>query len=398
MGRDDRRAAARRVSTEARRQPGLRLRVGPPRWFIEQPGARFVRQHRRDGHPLLLPNRKVARVPPGEVADVPRFEGRGNALGRPAAKVKRFGHLVPHGVLEQRERRVLRDEARPGGSALHREPGRGREPTSCIDRYRPRNAAQEARDGTKQRRLAAAVRADEGDDLALVEREGSISQRDEVSIPSGETIRLDHRVARNKVVRGPRAQLPAHGRGPELVDSQWRWHEPQAPPQFDHGRDCRKFQRGLARRPLAHLPSGDLDDTPDPVQQAFEPVLHHQHRRAGRSGKRRERVDHRIGPGRIELRSRLIEEQEPWPKSERRRDRDPLPLAAGKRPEPPRTEVGDAEALQQIVEACRHLARWDRVLLHAEGYLVFDRVRNALRLGLLEHHPGDSGQLPRRRA
>ena len=86
-------------------------------------------------------------------------------------------------------------------------------------------------------------------------------------------------------------------------------------------------------------------------------------------------ADRRLGVG-VERGKRLVEQQDPWFSRERAREGDPLALAAGELARSRRREVGDAKALEKVVDAfspaegdvLAHAQVWkERVLLEDEA-------------------------------
>ena len=115
-----------------------------------------------------------------------------------------------------------------------------------------------------------------------------------------------------------------------------------------------------------------------------------------RAVQRQDRRDHRLGPRRVELRSRLVQQQQPRLERQHRRDRDALAFAPGERGQPAVPQVLDPERAQQNFQAPPHLRDGDPVLLHSERDLVLDRLRHGLRLWFLEHEPRHSRHTARR--
>ena len=79
-----------------------------------------------------------------------------------------------------------------------------------------------------------------------------------------------------------------------------------------------------------------------------EVVQHHHDRGAAASLRSREQVEHLDLVGDVEVRRRLVEQQQVGPLGQRHRDPDPLPLAAGELVDDPLGEVEGAGQLERL--------------------------------------------------
>ena len=140
-------------------------------------------------------------------------EPRGPARGRPAGQLERIGDVVRDGPPRE-EARLLEDEPDPRIRLDDR---------AAVERDRAALGGEQARGDAQERRLAAAVRADQRDDLAAghVERQAVEGDRGSAGARSGK-------------------------RDPRSVATRWppeahRWEEPSA---SRVGRHERRIQRG----------------------------------------------------------------------------------------------------------------------------------------------------------
>ena len=107
------------------------------------------------------------------------------------------------------------------------------------------------------------------------------------------------------------------------------------------------------------------------------------------------RPENIFGGLRVELRRRLIEEDDARVHRENRSDGDPLQLAAGERAHGAVPEVDDTERIEHLFEPPADQARVGAEVLEAEDDLVLDRRRYHLCFGLLKDEAGDRGQFAR---
>ena len=100
----------------------------------------------------------------------------------------------------------------------------------------------------------------------------------------------------------------------------------------------------------------------------------------------------------VELRHRLVEEQQPRLERERRGEADPLQLAAGELDRLPAPEVERVHRLERALDPGPDLRRRDAEVLEPEGDLVRDDRHHDLVLGILEDRRDGAGELGRARA
>ena len=101
----------------------------------------------------------------------------------------------------------------------------------------------------------------------------------------------------------------------------------------------------------------------------------------------------RSGRLRIELRHRLVEQQQRWSRRERRRERDPLQLTARELTGRPVSEVRGAGLGQRLEHALGNLRRRPGGALEREGDLAIDREHDRPGLGILEDDAGARAHL-----
>ena len=147
-------------------------RVEVRRRLVEHQDLGLHRQHGRDRDPAALPEAEVVGRPVGEVAPcrrrrAPRRPAASSSAPRSPRLAGPKADVVAHGRHEQLVVGVLEDDADPAADLAQvrlRRPGARRPAPS------PAPAAEDAVEVQHERRLAGAVRAEEGDPLALVAR------------------------------------------------------------------------------------------------------------------------------------------------------------------------------------------------------------------------------------
>jgi hypothetical protein len=95
-------------------------------------------------------------------------------------------------------------------------------------------------------------------------------------------------------------------------------------------------------------------------------------------------VEEPLGRLGVELRGRLVEEQQPGPQSERGREADALQLAAGELRRLPAREVGGADGVERLERLRPDLRGRRAQVLEPERDLVLDPGHHDLVLGVLE--------------
>ena len=108
-------------------------------------------------------------------------------------------------------------------------------------------------------------------------------------------------------------------------------------------------------------------------------------------------VEERIRRGRVDLRRRLVEQEQARLERERRRERDALQLAARQLGGPALGEVPGADQLQRLVDPRPDVGRRDADVLEAERDLVRDLRHHDLVLRILEDRRDVAGKLGRAR-
>jgi hypothetical protein len=125
------------------------------------------------------------------------------------------------------------------------------------------------------------------------------------------------------------------------------------------------------------------------IEEALGAVLGDEHGSAGP-----ERVpDERSGAVGVELRRRLVEEQQPRPQRERGCEAHPLELAARELVRRPRREAGRPDRVQRAARAGADRLGPDAEVLQPEGHLVLDPRHHDLVLRILEERRNDTCEL-----
>ena len=140
-------------------------------------------------------------------------------------------------------------------------------------------------------------------------------------------------------------------------------------------------------------------DEDDPIgvrQRADRPLFGNEDRRAGPREAAHE-LEKLVGTVRIELRRRLIEQEHLGLERDRRREADPLELAAGQLLDASRCEVRDSERVEGACDTARDLGGGDAAVLEAERDLALDVLADDLLVGILEHERRRARELGRTR-
>ena len=307
--------------------------------------------YRSEREPLPLARREVARMPLGRPGEVEPAECHGGP-----APVAAYGerHLVEHALAHDVATRILRDVARAAGA---------------LDL--PRSRLQETRGDLRERRLPHAVRPFESDDLAPADHErGAVEHRrqafvgercvfhtDNVSLPIGR-----RRLLLGVVVRPPCRRGDGQP-GRSLVDR-------------DVERDASALEEDHA--------VGEPERTRDAVLAEDDCGT----RTAGR-------VQEGGRSARVELRGRLVEQQERGPERQRSRETHALQLAAAQLRRTAAGEVLGADRGERLARARANLGRRRAQVLQTEGDLGGHARHDDLVLGILEHSRDGSGEVGR---
>jgi hypothetical protein len=133
------------------------------------------------------------------------------------------------------------------------------------------------------------------------------------------------------------------------------------------------------------------DDAVAALQRQGRPLLGDHDRAA----ERRREVEQRLRSLGIELRGRLVEQEEPRTKNERRCNTDTLELAGGELVGLPTGELLGAHPPERLEGANRDLERRHTEVLEPELELVLDAGHDDLVLGILEDGGDRPGQIAR---
>ena len=100
-----------------------------------------------------------------------------------------------------------------------------------------------------------------------------------------------------------------------------------------------------------------------------------------------DRVEHRPRAIRVELRGRLIEDEQARRADNRRREGDALPLTAGERGDLPLRQMRRPDRFECVSDSPLHLPPRDAVLFEGEGDIIRDARRDSGRFRVLKEHP-----------
>ena len=176
--------------------------------------------------------------------------------------------------------------------------------------------------------------------------------------------RPGERHQRGRADAGRRAVSGAERHARRVEGDAFPMREDQDPAR--RGEDPRRMLRGEDRAPVA-------DDLAQEVRDGF-------------------------GPQRVELRRRLVDDEDGRVHRHDAGDRHPLLLAAGERERLPIGEVRDAQPFEHGIDPAVHLVARDGEVLEAEGELLADRgLRGGQLVGRRREHDADLAQ-PIRRA
>ena len=186
------------------------LRVHPGGRLVEEQELRLRRERARHLEPALVAVREVPRVvvvTPCEAAVVEQLEGALTGLALLPPDAGRADDAAEDPSLETAvhadedvlERRHLLEQPdvleRPPDAALGRRVGRHAGDVLVLEDDRARRRLVDARDHVEERRLAGAVRADQADDRAPLDREVDVVDGDEAAELLAELLDLEEKVA-----------------------------------------------------------------------------------------------------------------------------------------------------------------------------------------------------------
>ena len=336
--RDDERRARRRLRAEQRGELALALRVDAARRLVEHEQVGLDGEHGGDREALALAAREVARVPVGERGQVELLERAPRARlagGERDLGEHRLGDEVAAGILRQVRGAAEADDAarRPARAA----PPRASRASSCR-----RRSGRRAR---RPRRAAATS---------------------DSSTSTG----------------GP------PGYANETRSSRTTSSPPRAMPR----RGARRL--GPRRRQLVgDAPVAQEDDAVGERERQLGPLLGDDDRAAVRARV----LEERLGGVAVELRRRLVEQQQLRLERERRREADALQLAARELRDGTLREVLGTDRGKRRERARHDLRRRRAEVLEPERHLGEHARQHDLVLGLLEQRRDRAGELGRAR-
>ena len=151
-----------------------------------------------------------------------------------------------------------------------------------------------------------------------------------------------------------------------------------------------------ARRLVGHEPAvAQLDHPVGGGQAALQAVLGEQDRGPPLLVEPAQDAEQLVARDRVQLRGRLVEQQQPRPPRQRGGERDALQLAAAQLVSRPVQQPPEAERQRRLLDTPRHGRRGPAEVLQGERDLRPHRPHHDLRLGVLEERPGDRGDLGR---
>ena len=152
----------------------------------------------------------------------------------------------------------------------------------------------------------------------------------------------------------------------------------------------------LARRTVeADPPRLDRDHPVGCRQAALQPVFGEQHRHPPLLVQPPQQPDQLVAGDRVELRGRLVEQHQPRPRHQRRRQRHPLQLAAGQGVDRAPEQVRDRQRQRHLLDRPGAVAGGVAAHLQRQLDLGGDGGRDDLRLGVLGDVADRRGELPR---
>ena len=119
-------------------------------------------------------------------------------------------------------------------------------------------------------------------------------------------------------------------------------------------------------------------------QDPLQTVLGQHNRQLGAISEAHQRLEHILGRKRIELRGRLVKNQDAGPQRKGGCDGDALSLATRKGLQRAVAQRGQIEQAKHLLHARSHLFRWHSLVLQSEGYLILDPIHHELGFGVLE--------------
>ena len=192
--RDDRRAVAGVQVGEEVHDLDLVAQVEVDGGLVEDEDRRLLGHGHREQHQLPLAERELAGVAAEQVPDTDAIDragdrrsiGRAEAADRMLVRQAAEGHDLLDGRRERQGRQLWHDREAPGD----RPPvERGKRCTRELDR--PGGWVDEAGDRAKERRLAGAVRADEGDPLPRRDVQVDVADRGAAAVGDRQALRSD---------------------------------------------------------------------------------------------------------------------------------------------------------------------------------------------------------------
>ena len=263
----------------------------------------------------------------------------------------------------------------------------------------------EAGDRPQQCRLAGAVRPHHGDQFARPHFEIDVVKHAAPAESGPDAPQANRRRTAGRTRIGRRRRRPpAQGaigldELARFLDRQRQRRPAKRAAERRQGRQQPRFgpRQRLARRTVGGGAAG-RPQRPQPIGVAddpFQPVFGEDDRQPEIRVEAGQRRQHRFGAGRVELAGRLVEGEDARLQRQRRRDRDALPLAAGKRRHRALAQRRDVEQIEHRVDSLPHRRRRHAELFHAEGDFVVHPGGDKLRFRILKDEADDPAERAR---
>ena len=342
----------------------------------------------RQRQALTLATAQIPRVAPGQRRE-------------PGLRQRPLPQLVGDPLRQEVVARILEQERHPA-AAVDGSPGRLQQALRVAQERRlPRPVAAHQGDRLAGRDLELDPPQDRRPVAQLVPDPREAERRLLGAAPAGSPRpRLGRRRRRRRRRGRLGQQVMGAQRRPRLLDPRRR--RPQADPPHEPGRR-RLERRRVVGRPVEEDARSRVADEPTAGQRehpvgrleaAFEAVLDQHDRRPPLLVESPQERDQLVGRDRVELRGRLVEEDHLRPAGQRRREGDPLLLAAAQLTRRPLEQAFDAQRERRLLDPPGDPRRPVAAILERKGELGSDRPHQDLRLRVLEQGPRDRGHAP----
>ena len=315
-------------------------------------------------------------------------------VAEPDGRERARRRLLRHSLVDEVVGRVLEEQ---------------RHPPRALDL--PARRSHQSGGVPQQRRLAGAVPAHQRDALAGDDRKRYATENGR---PAVDLVPDPVELERWFFGAPARLAIPLHrGAGRERIGVREQPPRPQGRAGRLHARHRRQSQAGqeprarrrqfrrrvagpgeeLGRAGVAdHAPAAHRDRSVGEAQAPLEPVLGDHDRGVEVLVEAPEQRDQLVAGDGVELRGRLVEQDQLRPARERRAERDALELAAGQLGGRAVEQVRDPERERRLLDRARHRGGRLPLVLERERQLGADGAHHHLRLGILEQRADGGGQ------